>query len=141
MMAFAPFFAAATDPDKIITIPGLLSKPCWNSWSGYLPVPRHAENDGLDGCHWSFLVRRTASTSWRVNITTATTFPMPQAGTDKKLFYWYHEAVSEPEKKPWVLWLNGGPGCSSLGGMFGELGPFVVAHFEKAVTHQSSVQP
>ena len=44
----------------------------------------------------------------------------------KNLFYWYTEAVSDPSTKPLILWLNGGPGCSSLGGMFGELGPFVV---------------
>lgn len=45
---------------------------------------------------------------------------------DTQLFYWYHEAVSNSSQKPLVLWLNGGPGCSSLGGMFTELGPFVV---------------
>ena len=44
----------------------------------------------------------------------------------KQLFYWYHEAVRTPNEKPVVLWLNGGPGCSSLGGMFTELGPFVI---------------
>eukprot|EP00928_Gymnodinium_smaydae_P040772 TRINITY_DN2761_c0_g3_i1.p1 TRINITY_DN2761_c0_g3~~TRINITY_DN2761_c0_g3_i1.p1 ORF type:complete len:516 (-),score=86.82 TRINITY_DN2761_c0_g3_i1:169-1716(-) len=44
----------------------------------------------------------------------------------KELFSWVVEAETEPEKKPVVLWLNGGPGCSSLGGMWTELGPFVV---------------
>lgn len=44
----------------------------------------------------------------------------------KQLFYWYHEATERAAERPWVLWLNGGPGCSSLGGMFTELGPFVV---------------
>ena len=48
------------------------------------------------------------------------------ASEGKKLFYWYHEAVEDSENKPLVLWLNGGPGCSSLGGMFTELGPFVL---------------
>ena len=48
------------------------------------------------------------------------------ASSDHQLFYWYHEAVTDAESKPLVLWLNGGPGCSSLGGMFTELGPFVL---------------
>ena len=26
-----------------------------------------------------------------------------------ELFYWYHEAVHDPDDKPLVLWLNGGP--------------------------------
>ena len=48
------------------------------------------------------------------------------ATDDHQLFYWYHEATDSPQDKPLVLWLNGGPGCSSLGGMFTELGPFVL---------------
>jgi len=48
------------------------------------------------------------------------------ATRDHQLFYWYHEATTNPTEKPLVLWLNGGPGCSSLGGMFTELGPFVL---------------
>lgn len=48
------------------------------------------------------------------------------ATAGKELFSWVVEAETDPEKKPVVLWLNGGPGCSSLGGMWTELGPFVV---------------
>lgn len=48
------------------------------------------------------------------------------ASEDHQLFYWYHEAIESPAEKPLILWLNGGPGCSSLGGMFTELGPFVL---------------
>ncbi|KAF8378062.1 hypothetical protein HHK36_029396 [Tetracentron sinense] len=48
---------------------------------------------------------------------------------DKKkqraLFYYFAEAEIDPASKPLVLWLNGGPGCSSLGvGAFSENGPF-----------------
>ncbi|KAI3473694.1 hypothetical protein Pfo_031403 [Paulownia fortunei] len=43
----------------------------------------------------------------------------------RALFYWFFEATRNPHKKPLLLWLNGGPGCSSIGfGQSEELGPF-----------------
>ncbi|KAK2366916.1 serine carboxypeptidase [Trifolium repens] len=43
----------------------------------------------------------------------------------RKLFYYFVEAEVHPASKPLVLWLNGGPGCSSVGqGAFSEHGPF-----------------
>ncbi|GMY20328.1 serine carboxypeptidase-like 45 [Fagus crenata] len=42
----------------------------------------------------------------------------------RALFYYFVEAEAQPASKPLVLWLNGGPGCSSIGGAFIEHGPF-----------------
>ncbi|KAG7536875.1 Peptidase S10 serine carboxypeptidase [Arabidopsis suecica] len=43
----------------------------------------------------------------------------------RSLFYYFVEAEEHPDTKPLTLWLNGGPGCSSVGGgAFTELGPF-----------------
>ncbi|XP_042469683.1 serine carboxypeptidase-like 35 [Zingiber officinale] len=45
----------------------------------------------------------------------------------KALFYWFFEAKQKPQAKPLLLWLNGGPGCSSIAyGAAQELGPFLV---------------
>ncbi|CAN6991154.1 hypothetical protein BRARA_A03014 [Brassica rapa] len=45
----------------------------------------------------------------------------------RALFFWFFEALSEDPTRPLVLWLNGGPGCSSIGyGAASELGPFRV---------------
>ncbi|XWS21145.1 hypothetical protein CRYUN_Cryun30bG0030400 [Craigia yunnanensis] len=49
----------------------------------------------------------------------------PEAG--RALFYYFVESSHNSSTKPLVLWLNGGPGCSSIGnGAMMELGPFRV---------------
>jgi len=50
---------------------------------------------------------------------------------NRHLHYWFVEAASNPSTAPVVLWLNGGPGCSSLDGYFYEMGPI---HFAKQKT-------
>lgn len=49
-----------------------------------------------------------------------------KAQGSKTLHYWFVESQGHPESDPVVLWLNGGPGCSSLDGFLSEHGPFLV---------------
>ena len=43
------------------------------------------------------------------------------------LFYWFFPAIDGNASAPLLMWLNGGPGSTSMYGLFNEHGPFSVA--------------
>ena len=49
------------------------------------------------------------------------------ASTDREMLvhYMFVESESEPDTDPVLLWTNGGPGASSMFGLFVELGPLM----------------
>ncbi len=48
-------------------------------------------------------------------------------GPDCQIHYWLALSESNPSTDPVVLWLNGGPGSSSLLGFLQELGPLMMS--------------
>eukprot|EP01052_Picozoa_sp_SAG31_P026349 SAG31_NODE_2382_length_5827_cov_1.421962_4_plen_319_part_00 len=54
--------------------------------------------------------------------------PVGSDDDDRHLHYYHIEAETDPDKAPLLLWLNGGPGSSSLFGMFTEVGQLVFNH-------------
>ncbi|GAB2225624.1 hypothetical protein Droror1_Dr00006421 [Drosera rotundifolia] len=42
---------------------------------------------------------------------------------DVQLFYYFFESENNPEEAPLLLWLTGGPGCSTISAIFYENGP------------------
>ncbi|GMS83089.1 hypothetical protein PENTCL1PPCAC_5264, partial [Pristionchus entomophagus] len=87
LVLLLPALLAVGMDDLVTSLPGLLFKPNFQTYSGY------------------------------VNANTEETW---------KMHYWLFESRNDKDKDPVLVWLNGGPGCSSVAGMFEELGPFYV---------------
>jgi len=52
------------------------------------------------------------------------TIPGTRGDNGVHLWYWFFEARHNPETAPIILWMTGGPGCSSLVALFFENGPY-----------------
>jgi len=57
---------------------------------------------------------------------------------NSNMFFWYFPAQFNPETSPLLIWLQGGPGGSSLFGLFTENGPFIVKQNGKVETRSTS---
>jgi carboxypeptidase D len=63
--------------------------------------------------------------------------PIP-VSEDGSLFFWLFRAQVNHPKRKLVMWFNGGPGCSSMDGVFVENGVFRMAEDGKIVRNPYS---
>ncbi|CAG2122864.1 unnamed protein product, partial [Medioppia subpectinata] len=72
------------------------------------------------------------------NITQYSGFLTVNKKYNSNIFFWYFPALNKDKKAPLLLWLQGGPGGTSLFGLFNEHGPFVLNKNLKATLREYS---
>ena len=74
---------------------------------------------------------------WNAEVTLpcmyAGTFPVKATDDQHHLFYWFFKNLTLPDTAPVVMWMNGGPGATSMFGLFLENGPLRVIQHSKAL--------
>ena len=108
---------SASNNDEVKNLPGLTFKPTFKHYSGYL------QSNGAKSLHYWF----DGSLDYIDNENFDSFF-------DSR----FVESQSNPDSDPLVLWLNGGPGCSSMDGMLTEHGPFRVSNDGQKISSNPS---
>ena len=68
---------------------------------------------------------------WPDNVTQYSGYIEVNKTHGNNFFYWFFESRATPSKDPLILWLTGGPGCSSSLALLAENGPFVMRNGAK----------
>jgi carboxypeptidase D len=58
------------------------------------------------------------------------------ATTNGHMFFWHVANKHIANRRRTVIWLNGGPGCSSMDGLFLEIGPFKFSEDGKSLVER-----
>eukprot|EP01018_Ginkgo_biloba_P005865 Gb_20820 [translate_table: standard] len=103
------------------------SKLNHSPWSSTIRNGGFVEYSKQDGSQESDLITALPGQPPNVGFKQYSGYITVDSSHGRALFYYFTEATQDPSTMPLVLWLNGGPGCSSLGyGAMTELGPFRV---------------
>eukprot|EP01018_Ginkgo_biloba_P005911 Gb_10668 [translate_table: standard] len=104
---------------------GLINTAPWLSRSSTLRIP--SINYNPVHSHNADLIEALPGQPPNVGFKQYSGYVTVDSSKGRALFYYFTEAANDPATKPLLLWLNGGPGCSSLGyGAMTELGQFRV---------------
>ena len=90
---------SAAGNDEVLQLPNLNRKPCWRSFSGYLPVAGQAclLNSLMPGAQLASAAAGTSSAGvFSAQCGTGFTRAALVLAGGKQLFYWYHEATVAP---------------------------------------------
>lgn len=102
---------------RVVSPPSSICDPSVKSYSGYLDVDVDLLSKHDASSHDADAFKGSAFSTSKHEKDGKT------KGAIEHFYFWAFESRNDPKTDPVVLWLNGGPGCSSFTGLLMELGP------------------